>query len=283
MKHEKSSFTGVAGRRIYRQSWQPDGSLVGTVVLVHGYGEHSGRYQHVAAKLVDAGWGVFTLDHRGHGRSQGPRADVENLDWLLADVDYMVDEAMAADGGRKPVLLGHSMGGSVAAAFALEHQERLTGLVLSGPALDVSDATPLPLRLGAQVVPIAWPGAPTIALPPEAVSRDPEVVAAYASDPLVHHGRVPARTGREILKAADRVLKRAGEITLPVLVMHGSADRLAAPKGSERFIAKVGSADQTLEIYDGLFHEIFNEPEKDQVLADLISWLDKHRPALAEA
>lgn len=249
------------------------------MVLVHGYGEHSGRYSHVASALVDAGWAAYALDHRGHGRSEGPRADVESLDWMLADIDVVVDQAMDHDGGRKPVLLGHSMGGGVAAAFALEHQQRLTALVLSGPALDVSDSTPLPMRLSAQFVPLVWPGAPTVTLPASAVSRDRDVVADYEGDPLVFHGRVPARTGREILKTADRVLKRAGELRLPVLVMHGSEDQLAAPRGSKQLDAGLGSDDHSLKIYDGLYHEIFNEPEKKQVLADLVAWLDNHRPA----
>lgn len=281
VRHDDSIFEGVGGRRLFRQSWQPDGDAIGAVVLVHGYGEHSGRYAHVAAALVDAGWAVFAFDHRGHGRSEGRRAVTDHLEWLLADLDQVVAEAAAGTGGRKPVLLGHSMGGGIAAAYALDHQAKLTALVLSGPALDVGAAIPAPQRLVSQVISSVAPTLGVLTLPASGVSRDPAVVAAYEADPLVHHGKVPARTGREMLRASDLVAGRAGELHLPLLVMHGSADQLVPVGGSRKLDRDAGSADKTLRIYDGLYHEIFNEPEQATVLAELVAWLDTHRPASA--
>jgi alpha-beta hydrolase superfamily lysophospholipase len=170
------------------------------------------------------------------------------------------------------------MGGGIAAAYAVEHQSKLTALVLSGPALDVGAAIPAPQRVASQVVSALMPNLGVITLPPSGVSRDPAVVAAYEADPLVHHGKVPARTGREMLRASDLVAARAAELRLPLLVLHGSADQLVPPAGSTKLERTAGSADKTLTVYDGLYHEIFNEPEQARVLADVVAWLDGHRP-----
>jgi alpha-beta hydrolase superfamily lysophospholipase len=258
------------------------------VVLVHGYAEHSGRYAHVADALVRAGWATFAFDQRGHGRSEGRRAVTDGLDLLLADVDRVVDDATSALGGQKPVLLGHSMGGGIAAAYALRGtpeggagQNKLTALVLSAPALDVGSAIPGPQRLAAQAISAVAPAAGVTRLPASAVSRDPAVVEAYERDPLVHHGKVPARTAREMLRASDLVAAGASELRVPLLILHGSADQLV-PVGASRSLARdAGSPDKTLKVYDGLYHEVFNEPEQDKVLADLVGWMDEHRPAPA--
>jgi acylglycerol lipase len=290
VRHEDGTFAGSGGVRLYRQSWRPDAGTaeVGAVVLIHGYAEHSGRYAHVAEALVRDGWATFAFDLRGHGRSEGRRAVTEGLDLLLADVDHVVDEATSTLGGRKPVLLGHSMGGGIAAAYALssppgggEGQAKLTALVLSGPALDVGGALSAPQRLGARVVSAVAPAVGVTRLPASAVSRDPAVVEAYERDPLVYHGKVPARTGREMLRASDLVDAKAGELRVPLLILHGSADQLVPVSGSRSLLRDAGSPDKTLKVYDGLYHEVFNEPEQDKVLAELVGWLDEHRPAPA--
>ena len=310
MRHEEVTLTGQRGVRLFAQSWQPDGEPVGSVVIAHGYAEHSGRYQRLAATLVDAGWAVHTLDHRGHGRSEGRRAVTDHLQWLMADLDLVVERAAAGDQGPSgpssggqgpsgpssggqgpsgpssggqglPVLLGHSMGGGLAAAYAITHQAKLAALVLSGPTLGMEHTVSAVQRRAMVALSAVAPALGTIALSADAVSRDPEVVAAYKADPLVFHGKVPARTAREMLRASDLVKARAGELRLPTLIVHGSADKLVPLAGSRALHADAGSPDKTLTVYDGLYHEVFNEPEKDRVIADVVSWLGSHRPAAA--
>lgn len=282
MRHEETTETGRGGVALYTQRWLPEQAPAGTVVLAHGYAEHSGRYRDVAATLVEAGWGVFTLDHPGHGRSGGRRAVTEHLQWLLDDLDDVVDAATTGGpAGAKPVLLGHSMGGGIAAAYAVDRHDKLSGLVLSGPTLGMR-ATVSPIeRVGVQILGTLLPAAGTVTLDPGKVSRDPLVVSDYESDPLNYRGRVPARTVREMLRASDLVAARGHEITLPVLIMIGSEDQLAALAGSQDLRAALPGPDVTLTVYDGLYHEIFNEPEKATVLADLVAWLDGHRSATA--
>jgi alpha-beta hydrolase superfamily lysophospholipase len=287
MRHEQVTLTGQHGLRLFAQSWHPDGPPVGSVVIAHGYAEHSDRYRHVAAALVDAGWSVHALDHRGHGRSGGRRGVTDHLAWLVADLDLVVERATAADepapsgAPRLPVLLGHSMGGGLAAAYAISSQAKLSALVLSGPTLGMEQSVPAVQRVAMIALSAVAPGLGTVALPADAVSRDPEVVAAYRADPLVFHGKIPARTAREMLRASDLVKDRAGELRLPLLIAHGSADKLVPLAGSRALHADAGSADKTLTVYEGLFHEIFNEPEKDRVIADVVSWVGSRRSAAA--
>jgi acylglycerol lipase len=244
------------------------------VVLVHGLGEHSGRYGHVAARLRAAGYGVWAIDHRGHGRSGGPRELVDRMDNVVADLGQVVDLASSALPERRPVMLGHSMGGTVALCYALRWQQRLRGLVLSG-ALAAIDAAPAPLRVVARVASRLAPRVGLLALDPGQVSRDPEVVRTYRADPLVHHGKTPARTLAELADAVERFPTAVGAIHLPVLVMYGTADGLCPPAGSVMLSQRLGG-EVTVRPYEGLYHEIFNEPEREQVLDDLVAWLETH-------
>lgn len=278
MRHEELTLTGRNGVPLWGQQWRPDTGAVGAVVITHGYAEHIGRYRELAEALAGAGWAVLAVDQRGHGRSGGRRAITDRLEWLLADLDLVVDAAGALT-GTAPVLLGHSMGGGVAAAYALDHQEKLTALVLSGPALGMRAALPAWQVALLPAVSAVAPRAPTAPVRPETVSRDPGVVAAYREDPLVFHGKVPARTAREMLRASDLVARRAGELRLPLLIVHGSDDQVVSVDGSRALFAAAGSADKTLTVYDGWYHEVFNEPERDRALAELVAWLGSHRPA----
>jgi alpha-beta hydrolase superfamily lysophospholipase len=267
------SFSGTVGRRIFWRSWAPDGGAVrAMIVLVHGLGEHSGRYDHVVARLVDAGYAVHAVDHRGHGRSDGPRAFIEDMDNAVADVDVLIDRAVAAQPGVPVFMLGHSMGGLIALRYALAHQDRLAGLVLSA-ALAQLDAVPKPLELVGRALSVIAPRAPLIAIDPELVSRDPAVVAAYRSDPLVHHGKIPARTAAQLADAVARFPSTVGAITVPTLILYGTADGLAPPAGSVMLGERIGAEDKTITAYDGLFHEILNEPEREAVLEDIVGWL----------
>jgi alpha-beta hydrolase superfamily lysophospholipase len=258
--------------RIEWQAWLPEEPRA-VVVIAHGAGEHSGRYEHVARRLVDAGYAVYALDHRGHGRSQGRRALVDRLDNAVADVRGLLGVARAAHPGLGIFLLGHSMGGAIALAFAIRHQDELSGLALSGPVAALEAASPA-LRLAARALSVLTPGLGVFAVDSSLVSRDPEVVRAYREDPLVFHGKLPARTVAELAAAVERFPAQVPGIRIPLLVMHGTADALAPVAGGTMVHERAGSADRTLHLYEGLYHEILNEPEQERVLSDLVAWLD---------
>lgn len=276
---EEGSFAGVRDRRIHWQSWSPAGDqrIRATVVILHGYGEHLGRYEAVAQALVRARFEVFALDHHGHGRSDGPRARIV-LAEAVSDADRLVDIAVQR-GGEGPVfVLGHSLGGAISLRYALAHQDRLRGLVLSG-ALVANDAGRVMTKLGKAIGRVA-PWMPVSKLDPKAVSRDPAVVCAYTSDPLVAHGPVPALTAREILVHVETIPDMLAEITVPTLVIYGTEDRLCPPRGSVMLANQLGSSDLSTRAYEGLYHEVLNEPERAQVLGDVIGWLEARSPVL---
>jgi alpha-beta hydrolase superfamily lysophospholipase len=272
MNHREDSFEGVAGLRLYRQSWLPGGPPRAVVVIAHGAGEHSGRYAHVARRLADDGYAVYALDLRGHGRSDGPRAVIDRIDNAVEDLDRLIVLAGSEQRGLPLFLLGHSVGATIAVRYAIAHQDRLTGLILSGPLAALEAASPI-TRLVARLLSALVPDLPLFAVDPTLVSRDPDVVKAYETDPLVHHGRLPARTIAELTRAVDSFPQEVGAITVPTLIMYGSGDHLVPPAGSMMLNDRIGAADMTLNTYDGLYHEIFNEPEQDAVMDDMCSWL----------
>jgi acylglycerol lipase len=270
---------GAAASGIFWQSWTPVQAR-GVVIIVHGFGEHSGRYEHVAQRLVAADYATYALDHRGHGRSAGPRAVIDRLAGAVSDIDQLVVLGHDAHRGLPVFMLGHSMGGLLGIEYALEHQDRLAGLLLSG-TLAAPDAAPAPARLIARMLSMVAPTAGIVALDASLISRDPQVVAAYRSDPLVHHGKLPARTVAELMAAGRRFPDRVPEISVPTLIMYGSEDRLCPPSGSVMLAERIGAADVTLTPYAGLYHEILNEPERATVLDDVCAWLHAHAGAVA--
>lgn len=274
MQHTESSFNGGNDTRIVYDLWSPDNAeIAGVMVLAHGLGEHARRYDHVAERLSELGLAVFAPDHRGHGRSGGKRLHAREMSDFTDDLDSLVDIATQAYPGLPVFLLGHSMGGAIALAYALDHQDRLTALALSGPAVIVTSGTPgIVVEIG-KVIGRLLPDLPVQKLDSNAVSRDPAVVAAYQADPLVHHGLVPAGIARVLIDNEQSLPQRLPSLTLPVLVLHGTADTLADPAGAQLIADRAGSRDLTLKLYDGLFHEVFNEPENDRVLGELVEWL----------
>lgn len=277
MRIEEAQLTGGRGVSLHRVAWLPPGEVTDSVVIVHGYGEHSGRYSEVAAALAEDGLAVHALDHRGHGRSEGPLVNVENFQLYIDDLDSLVRLVKARHAGRT-FMLGHSLGGLVAASYAADHQDRLDGLILSAPAV-MSRPVPPFLNLTARVLARVAPGAPVLKLPLEAISRDPQVVSRYLSDPLVHPLPMRARQAVQSAGAQSRLAPRLASISIPVLVMQGTGDRIVDPGSGPFLHARVGSADRTLKLYEGLYHEILNEPERVAVLADLRAWLAARRRA----
>jgi acylglycerol lipase len=271
----EGEFTGAGGLRIVWRAWLPDAEPRAVVVIAHGAGEHIGRYEHVAARLVSSGFAVYGLDHRGHGHSDGPRALIDRVSNAVADLDQFVVMAAGEHPGKDVFLLGHSMGGCLALCYTLAHQQRLTGLMLSGP-LAALDAAPAPVRMLAAVLSALTPKLPLFGVDASLVSRDPAVVAAYQSDPLVYHGKLPVRTISELAGAVDSFPNAVGAITLPTLIMYGTADKLAPPAGSVMLGEKISASDKTVIPYEGLYHEILNEPEQGRVMDDMCAWLNAH-------
>jgi alpha-beta hydrolase superfamily lysophospholipase len=260
---------------LFTQSWLP-GTVRARVVLVHGLGEHSGRYEYVAQALVERGFAVHTIDHYGHGRSDGHRGHVQRFSVFLDGVAALLSAIRADDAECPLFLVGHSMGGLIAAHTLLREQAAFRAAVLSGPAFK-SDAEPPAIVVAIlRILSVLVPTVPVLGLDPAGVSRDPEVVAAYVGDPLVHHGKVTARLAAEMFTAMNTALAKASEVDLPLLVIHGEDDVLTSPAGSREFVNVAGSQDKTLKLYPGLYHEIFNEPEKDAVIGEMCDWLEAH-------
>ncbi|WP_405498426.1 alpha/beta hydrolase [Nocardia sp. NBC_00511] len=276
-RNETGEFQGTGGR-VFWQAWLPDGAPRAVAVVVHGYAEHSGRYAHVAERLVESGIAVYALDHIGHGRSEGPRANIGSLDGAADNVQTLLDLAGERNPGLPRFVIGHSMGGLTTAYLATRAPLDVTGVVLSGPAIDIAAGNAIQ-RLAAPLVSRYLPNLPVLKLDSKLVSRDPAVVRAYDEDPLVHHGGVPARTGGEMLRAGEFVKAHLDRLTAPLLVQHGTADGLASPTGSDLVEKYAGATDKTVIRYPGLYHEIYNEPEQDKVLSDLVNWLEAHLPA----
>jgi acylglycerol lipase len=267
-------LTGVGGLELFRRFWRPaDVDPAAVVVLAHGAGEHSGRYEYVAERLVDDGYAVHALDHRGHGNSQGPRALIDRVDHAVTDLDALVSAAVQHESAASiPVLMvGHSMGAMIALRYACDHQHRLNGLALSGALASIE--APAALRIVGHAISAVAPRFGLIAIDSSLISRDPAVVDAYRLDPLVHHGKLPARTAAEIADTVGTFPARVPEITIPTLIMYGTEDRLCPPAGSQMLGERIGAADTRVIPYEGLYHEIFNEPERDTVLSDLSEWL----------
>ena len=278
----RGTFSGVRGVPIAHREWLPDAEPRGTVVLVHGINEHGGRYGEVAVRLVREGWLVGALDHRGHGLSGGRRAGLERFGDWVSDLDSYVRGTLGQC-PRPLFLVGHSLGGLIATVYALKTPHAMDGLVVSSPAvLPPRDTSPATIRAGRFLS--RWmANLPVAALRLDAVSRDPSVVAAYNADPLVHKGKIRARTGAEILDAIAAVHRDIGGLRMPVLAVQGTVDKLVDPGAARWFDEHVGSPDHTLHIYDGLYHEVFNEPERERVLDDVVAWLDAHAPRRAAA
>ena len=276
MKHQEGYLKGVRDTDIFYQYWLPEGEPKATLLVVHGVREHSGRYMNVVNHLVPSGYGVYGIDHIGHGKSDGERVYVERFqDYTrtLKKYFHMIREWQP----ERPIfLIGHSMGGLISAAFLLEHQDELSGAVLSAPSIKVSDNTSQAVIFVGKLLSIMMPQAGLIKLDAEGVSRDPAVVEAYVNDPLVHTGKITARLGAEILKTMQRVTEEATKIRLPIMIVQGSDDKVVDPRGAQLLYDLVTSEDKTIKIYDGLYHEVFNEPEHEQVLNDVKTWLEAH-------
>ncbi|WP_338426435.1 alpha/beta hydrolase [Sphingopyxis kveilinensis] len=265
-----------AGAKLRVTRWLPESLPKAIVLLAHGYAEHAGRYAHVAKRLTDAGYAVYAVDHWGHGRSDGEGGYVPRFSAYLDGMAELLALAGINHGDTPRLLLGHSMGGLIATLFLIERQQAFVAAALSGPAILPAEPPSRFTVWISRFLSRFFPRLGVLSLDANGVSRDPAVVEAYKADPLVYDGKIGARLGKEFMDAMAVAQADAPKIRLPILIQHGGADRLTAPAGSRYLFDHVGSVDKRLEIYPGLFHEIYNEPEQAAVLGDLIGWFDAH-------
>jgi alpha-beta hydrolase superfamily lysophospholipase len=271
--HKEGNLPAAAGLSLYWQAWLPRGEPRGVVALAHGGLEHGGRYAHVAARFADVGLATYAIDFRGHGRSAGRRGQIGRMSLLVDDLGRSLSLCGQQHPNTPIFVVAHSLGAMVALDYVTSHDScDLAGLVVSGTGIDVS-AIPKSQAIIAKALSAVAPNLGLVRLDSGLVSRDPAVAQGYDRDPLVFHGRAPVRTAAELVASAARVTLRLESVRLPLLVLHGEADAVASPDGARMVCERARSADKTLTIYPGLYHEIFNEPEKDVVLSDVVTWL----------
>jgi len=274
--HQEGTFQGQGGLNLYYQCWLPDGDLRATLVIAHGLAEHGGRYSNLVDYFVPRGYAIYVVDHRGHGKSEGWRCHVERFEHYLDDLDTFITMVRQAHPDGRLFLAGHSMGGTIGVAYALEHPRTLDGLIVSGVTLRPGSSVSPVLVIMARLLSALVPRMGLTVIDASTISKDLDVVRAYENDPLVYRGKVSARLGAEFLKVTQRLAKRLTDIRLPILVMHGAEDRLSDPQSSRLLYGLASSEDRTLLLYEGCYHEIFNEPERGRVLADMEAWLEAH-------
>ena len=273
------SGSEAAGAKLHLQKWLPDEQPKAIILLVHGYAEHAGRYHYFAGHCVAKGYAVFAIDHWGHGQSDGTPGYVPDFSVFHDGVDQLLTCAKEDFPDLPVMLVGHSMGGLISATYLLSNQSKFLACVLSGPAIKAAEEPSAFLKAVSGFLSRFFPKAGVLELDPNGVSRDPQVVADYLADPLVYNGKMGARLAAEMLNNMTDIQQNAGKISLPILLLHGEKDSLADAEGSKFLDTHIGSADKTLIIYPELFHEIFNEPEKDAVLTDMTDWLDRQLAA----
>jgi alpha-beta hydrolase superfamily lysophospholipase len=277
----ESSFEGIGGLKIYTRSWQPETAPRGVVVIVHGFNSHSGQYLWVGEQFASKGLAVYALDLRGRGRSEGERYYVEKMEDYVDDVQTLVTQAKAENPGLPVFLLGHSAGGVVSCNYALDHQSEIDGLICESFAYEL----PVPDLLLTFIKGLSYitPHTHIFSLHNKDFSRDAAVVESMNNDVLIKGESQPAQTGKVLVNGAERLTEEFPKITLPVLILHGTEDKATKQSGSQHFYEKTGSADKTLKLYEGHYHDLLNDIDKEVVMADIQNWIDERIPAETSA
>ena len=275
MPHHETYHTTPDGHKLYLQGWEPEGEKKAALFLIHGLGEHSGRYTYLAEQCLDRGIAVYSFDGRGHGKSAepSPTGYIERLELYLEDIDTLFKKMQSYVGELPCFLMGHSMGGGLATHYALFQQPQVQGIILTGPSLlPGDDFSPFLLKL-AKVLSRITPKLAASKVNTSAISRNLQVVKRYEEDPLILHKGIPARTGAELIQMIEAIQAHQEKFNLPVLIMHGTQDTLTNIEGSKLLYEKASSIDKTLRLFEGLYHEILNEPERDQVIGEILTWI----------
>lgn len=276
MNHIDGTFKNARGIDIYYQGWAPEGDVKAVLFLVHGLGEYVGRYTNLVNYFVPRGYAIYGVDHVGHGKSGGEREMLVRFEDFTETLKVFYKMVTAWQPGKPVVIYGHSMGGLITSFHLLEDQEKFKAAVISAAGVKVPDNVSGTTVLLGKILSTLAPKAGILALDTSYLSHDKSVVDTYNADPLVFHGKTPARLAAEMLRAMTTVSNDAARITLPVFILHGSGDKIVDPAASEMLFDKIGSKDKTLRIYEGLFHEVHNEPEHDKMFKDVEDWLATH-------
>ncbi|MBC7901310.1 MAG: lysophospholipase [Saprospiraceae bacterium] len=273
----EGTFDGVGGLNIFWRSWRPEGTPRAVIALIHGFNAHSGYFEWAAEQLTANGLAVYALDFRGRGKSDGERFYVETFSEYMSDVTQLVDMARSSERGLPVFILGHSAGGVIASSYAHEHQNELAGLICESFAFDVGvpDIAQLLLKGLSHIAPHLH----VFTLKNEWFSRDPAAVAAMNSDPLIAKESQPTETAAVMLGAADELEKKFPTFTLPLFILHGTEDKATRPSGSQAFYDGAASTDKTLKLYEGHYHDLLNDIDKEVVMADIQNWIDQRIPA----
>jgi len=273
MKHIEARFNEHKDTTLYYQFWLPAKGIKAVLLIVHGLAEHSGRYMNVVNYFVPKGYAVCGFDYQGHGRSEGLRGYVKRFSSYLDELGAFLGIVRDMYPENKIYIVGHSIGGTIATTFATNHQDDFDGLILSGATIKPGASLSRVKIVMANFLSLTLPRVGVDIIDTSTISRNKAVVDAYINDPLVYHGKISARLGVELIRAMQELTHQMPQIKLPILIMHGADDQLCNPKGSLMLYKRVSSPDKTLKLYDGLYHEIFNEPEREQVFNDMEAWL----------
>jgi acylglycerol lipase len=275
VKHVEEDFEGFKLVRMFEQSWRPANEQVrASLIIVHGFKDHGTRYNELANRLAQRGFAVHAFDLRGFGSSGGRRVYVESFDEYIEDLTSYVDITRARESGKPVFLLGHGLGGTIALEYVLQKSPQLAGLIVSGTPLrsTLSGFKRAMTRAAGTVLPLLA----ILSVDVEKVSQDREVVRACKEDPLIAQGNGPARTARELLSAMSHIGEQERELRTPLLILHGAADAISSPDGSRDLFERASSKDKTLHVYEGMFHDLWREPAREQVMGDLFAWLESH-------
>jgi acylglycerol lipase len=276
MTKTEETFKGKGDLNIFFRTWRPETAPRAVVAICHGFNSHSEYYLWVAEQLVERGFAVYALDLRGRGKSDGERYYVERVSDYIDDLSRLVQIAKQREPGLPVYLLGHSAGGVLSCVYTLENQQELAGLICESFAFQVP-APDFALAVVKGLSHLA-PHAHVLKLKTEDFSRDPKVIEKMLTDPLIEHEVQPTLTVAEMVRADERLKREFPQITLPVFILHGTLDKVTKPGGSQEFYDHAGSADKTLKLYDGYYHDLLNDVDKEKVLADIVSWIDARLP-----
>jgi len=261
---------------LYYRHWAPeDNRPQATIMLIHGLGEHCQRYNALGEYLTNSGFALSSMDLPSHGRSEGKRGHIDTFDVFQQAALGLYDKTLSRHPDAPIFLLGHSMGGLIAARLLLDHQQKFQGALLSGAAIQSPQEPPAWQVTVIKTIAKLFPKAAMLQLDASGISRDPKVVDAYMADPLVSKDKLSAKFLVEMTNTMERCKTNAADISLPLLVMHGAADLMTAPAGSKLLHDSASSSDKQLRLYEGLYHEIFNEPEAQDIYAELVAWITK--------